>query len=77
MPLENIPVGTIIHNVELKKGKGGQLVRSAGNGAQLMAKEGNYCQIRLPSGEVRKVRKECRATIGEVGNIDHGKHHDR
>ena len=72
LPLENIPVGTIIHNIELKRGKGAQLVRSAGNGAQLMAKEGNYCQVRLPSGEVRKVRKECRATIGEVGNVDHG-----
>ena len=72
LPLANIPVGTIIHNVELKSGKGAQLVRSAGNGAQLMAKEGNYVQVRLPSGEVRKIRKECRATIGEVGNIDHG-----
>jgi len=72
LPLSNIPVGTIIHNVELKTGKGAQLVRSAGNGAQLMAKEGNYAQVRLPSGEVRKIRKECRATIGEVGNIDHG-----
>jgi len=71
LPLLNIPVGTIIHNIELKRGKGGQLVRSAGNGAQLMAKEGDYAQIRLPSGEVRKVRIECRATIGEVGNIDH------
>jgi large subunit ribosomal protein L2 len=72
LPLVNIPVGTVIHNVELKSGKGAQLVRSAGNGAQLMAKEGNYAQVRLPSGEVRKIRKECRATIGEVGNIDHG-----
>ncbi|HCU07706.1 MAG TPA: 50S ribosomal protein L2 [Clostridiales bacterium] len=72
LPLANIPVGTVIHNVELKNGKGAQLVRSAGNGAQLMAKEGNYAQVRLPSGEVRKIRKECRATIGEVGNIDHG-----
>lgn len=72
LPLSNIPVGTVIHNVELKSGKGAQLVRSAGNGAQLMAKEGNYAQVRLPSGEVRKIRKECRATIGEVGNIDHG-----
>ena len=71
LPLANIPVGTIIHNVELKAGKGGQMVRSAGNGAQLMAKEGNFAQVRLPSGEVRKVRIECRATIGEVGNIDH------
>jgi large subunit ribosomal protein L2 len=72
LPLANIPVGTMIHNVELKKGKGAQLVRSAGNGAQLMAKEGHYAQVRLPSGEVRKIRMECRATIGEVGNIDHG-----
>ncbi|MCR5482545.1 MAG: 50S ribosomal protein L2 [Clostridia bacterium] len=71
LPLANIPVGTVIHNVELKPGKGGQIARSAGNGAQLMAKEGEYAQVRLPSGEVRKVRIECRATIGEVGNIDH------
>ena len=71
LPLANIPVGTIIHNVELKAGKGGQMVRSAGNGAQLMAKEGAFAQVRLPSGEVRKVRIECRATIGEVGNLDH------
>ena len=71
LPLANIPVGTIIHNIELKPGKGGQMVRSAGNGAQLMAKEGNFAQVRLPSGEGRKVRIECRATIGEVGNLDH------
>ena len=71
LPLANIPVGTVIHNVELKPGKGGQLVRSAGNGAQLMAKEGQFAQVRLPSGEVRKVRIDCRATIGEVGNLDH------
>ncbi|MBE6030718.1 MAG: 50S ribosomal protein L2 [Clostridiales bacterium] len=71
LPLENIPVGTIIHNVELQPGKGGQLARSAGNGAQLMAKEEKYAQVRLPSGEVRKVRMTCRATIGEVGNLDH------
>lgn len=71
LPLANIPVGTLIHNIEMKIGKGGQLVRSAGNAAQLMAKEGDYCQVRLPSGEVRKLRKECRATIGEVGNQDH------
>ena len=68
LPLANIPVGTIIHNVELKPGKGGQLARSAGNGAQLMAKEGDYAQVRLPSGEVRKVSMRCKATIGEVGN---------
>ena len=71
LPLANIPVGTVIHNVELKPGKGGQMVRSAGNGAQLMAKEGNFAQVRLPSGEVRRVRIECRATVGEVGNLDH------
>jgi large subunit ribosomal protein L2 len=71
LPISNIPVGTMIHNIEMKPGKGGQLVRSAGNGAQLMAKEDKYAQVRLPSGEVRKVRMECRATIGEVGNEDH------
>ena len=71
LPLANIPVGTIIHNVELKPGKGGQMVRSAGNGAQLMAKEGAFAQVRLPSGEVRKVHIGCRATVGEVGNLDH------
>ena len=71
LPLANIPVGTIIHNIELKPGKGAQLCRAAGNGAQLMAKEGNYAQVRLPSGEVRKIAMNCRATIGEVGNIDH------
>jgi len=71
LPIANIPVGTLIHNIELKPGKGAQLVRSAGNGAQLMAKEGNYAQVRLPSGEVRMVRINCRATIGEVGNIEH------
>ena len=71
LPLANIPVGTLIHNVELKPGKGAQLVRSAGNGAQLMAKEEKYAQVRLPSGEVRKVLLVCRATIGEVGNVDH------
>jgi len=71
LPIANIPVGTIIHNIELKPGKGAQMVRSAGNGAQLMAKEGDYAQVRLPSGEVRMVRIECRATIGEVGNSDH------
>ena len=71
LPIANIPVGTIIHNIELKPGKGAQMVRSAGNGAQLMAKVGNYAQVRLPSGEVRMVRINCRATIGEVGNIEH------
>ena len=72
LPIKNIPVGTVIHNIEMKKGKGGQLVRTAGGGAQLMAKEGDYAQLRLPSSEMRKVRIECRATIGEVGNADHG-----
>jgi len=71
MPLMNMPVGTIIHNIEMKLGKGAQLVRSAGNSAQLMAKEGKYALVRLPSGETRLIRKECRATIGQVGNIDH------
>ena len=71
LPIKNIPVGTVIHNIEMKKGKGGQLVRTAGGGAQLMAKEGDYAQLRLPSSEMRKVRIECRATIGEVGNTDH------
>jgi large subunit ribosomal protein L2 len=71
LPLSNIPVGTIIHCIEMKPGKGAQMVRAAGNGAQLMAKEGDYASVRLPSGEVRRVRIECRATIGEVGNLDH------
>ena len=71
LPLKNIPVGTVIHNIELHAGKGGQLVRSAGNAAQLMAKEGNFVQVRLPSGEVRMIRSECKATIGQVGNLDH------
>ncbi len=71
LPLANIPVGTMIHNIELKEGKGGQLVRSAGAAAQLLAKEGDYAQIRLPSGEVRLVRQVCYATIGQVGNLDH------
>ena len=71
LPLKNIPVGTVVHNIELKPGKGAQMARSAGTKAQLMAKEGNYAQVRLPSGEVRMVRIECKATIGEVGNNDH------
>ena len=71
LPLANIPVGTFIHNVELYPGKGAQLARAAGIMAQLMAKEGDYAQVRLPSGEVRKVSMQCRATIGEVGNADH------
>lgn len=70
LPLEKMPVGTVIHNIELKPGKGGQMVRSAGNSAQLMAKEGKFAQVRLPSGEVRMVSLSCRATIGQVGNID-------
>ena len=71
MPLAKIPLGTLVHNIELKKGKGGQIARGAGTYAQLMAKEGEYAQIKLPSGEVRMVRLECRATIGQVGNTDH------
>jgi large subunit ribosomal protein L2 len=71
LPLANIPVGTEVHNIELHPGKGGQLVRSAGNSAQLMAKEGKYATLRLPSGEMRMVPLDCRATIGQVGNIDH------
>jgi large subunit ribosomal protein L2 len=72
LPIANIPVGTMVHNVELKEGRGGQLVRAAGGAAQLLAKEGDYAQIRLPSGEVRLVRQTCYATIGQVGNLDHG-----
>ena len=71
LKLKNIPVGTTVHNVELKPGKGAQMVRSAGAEAQLMAKEGKYAQLRLPSGEFRMVSVECRATIGQVGNISH------
>lgn len=71
LPLRKIPVGTVIHNLELRIGRGGQLVRSAGTGAQLMAKEGAYAQVKLPSGEVRKVHLDCFATIGQVGNVDH------
>ena len=71
LPLNNIPVGTVIHNVELKPGRGAQMIRSAGSWGQLMAKEDRYAQIRLPSGVVRKVLIECRATIGQVGNIEH------
>ena len=72
LPLENIPVGTEVHNIELYPGKGAQMVRSAGNSAQLMAKEGKYATLRLPSGEMRMVPIICRATIGTVGNIEHG-----
>lgn len=71
LPLSNIPVGTLVHNVELKPGKGGQIVRSAGGAAQVLAKEGEYAQVRLPSGEVRLVSQVCYATIGQVGNLDH------
>ena len=71
MPIENIPVGTLIHNIELNPGQGGKLVRSAGQSAQLMAKEGKYAHVRLPSGEMRLVMTRCRATIGTVGNTDH------
>ena len=71
LPIANIPVGTMVHNIELKEGKGGQMVRSAGTAAQLLAKEGDYAQIRLPSGEVRLVRQACYATIGQVGNLEH------
>ena len=71
LPLENIPVGTMVHNIELYPGKGGQMVRSAGNSAQLMAKEGKYATLRLPSGEMRMVPINCRATIGRLGNGDH------
>ena len=71
MPLRNIPLGSFIHNIELRPGKGAQMVRSAGTYAQLMAKEGDYAQVRLPSGEVRKVFIECKATIGQVGNVTH------
>ncbi len=72
LPLRNIPLGTTIHNVELYRGKGAQLVRSAGVSAQLLAKDGDYAQLRMPSGEVRKIRMECLATIGQVGNVEHG-----
>lgn len=71
LPLGNMPVGTTIHNIELKPGKGGQLVRSAGTSAQLLGRDGEFAIIRLASGEIRKVRQECRATIGQVGNPDH------
>ncbi|HEU0291794.1 MAG TPA: 50S ribosomal protein L2 [Anaerolineales bacterium] len=72
LPIANIPVGTLIHNIEVKEGRGGQMVRSAGGAAQLLAKEGDFAQIRLPSGEVRLVRQTCFATIGQIGNLDHG-----
>jgi large subunit ribosomal protein L2 len=72
LPISNIPVGTLIHNIEVKEGRGGQMVRSAGGAAQLLAKEGDFAQIRMPSGEVRLVRQTCHATIGQIGNLDHG-----
>jgi large subunit ribosomal protein L2 len=71
LPLSHIPLGTMIHNIELKPGKGGQMVRSAGGAAQLLAREGEYAQVRLPSGEIRKVLVRCMATIGQVSNLDH------
>jgi large subunit ribosomal protein L2 len=71
LPLRCIPEGTVLHNVELKKGKGGQIARSAGQSAQLLAKEGKYCHVKLPSGEIRKILSECFATIGQVGNAEH------
>ncbi len=71
LPLQNIPLGTVIHNIELQPGQGGKLVRSAGGAAQLMAKEGDYAQVRMPSGEVRRILVVCRATIGQLGNLDH------
>jgi large subunit ribosomal protein L2 len=71
LPLANMPVGTVVHNVELQPGRGGQLARSAGSGVQLMAKEGDLATLRLPSGEMRMVRTECRATVGTIGNADH------
>lgn len=72
LPIASIPVGTLIHNIELKEGRGGQIVRSAGGAAQLLGKEGDFAQVRLPSGEVRLIRQVCYATIGTVGNLDHG-----
>jgi large subunit ribosomal protein L2 len=71
LPLSAIPLGTVLHNVELRPGEGGKLVRSAGSSAQLMAKEGEYAQVRMPSGEVRKILMRCRATIGQLGNVEH------
>jgi len=72
LPISNIPVGTLIHNIELRAGRGGQIVRSAGGSAQLLGKEGDFAQVRLPSGEVRMIHQVCYATIGTIGNIDHG-----
>ncbi len=72
LPISSIPVGTMVHNIEMQEGKGGQMVRSAGTAAQLLAKEGEYAQVRLPSGEVRLIRQKCTACIGQVGNLEHG-----
>src|SRR5258706_2610687 len=72
LPISNIPVGTLIHNIEIKEGRGGQMVRAAGGAAQLLAKEGDFAQIRMPSGEVRLIYQTCYATIGQIGNLDHG-----
>ena len=72
LPISNIPVGTLIHNIEIKQGRGGQMVRSAGGAAQLLAKEGDFAQVRMPSGEVRLIYQTCYATIGQIGNLDHG-----
>lgn len=71
LPISNIPVGTLIHNIEVKEGRGGQMVRSAGGAAQLLAKEGDFAQVRMPSGEVRLIHQICYATVGQVGNLDH------
>jgi len=71
MPLRYLPLGTIIHNIELRIGKGGQLAKAAGTGAQILAKEGNYAQVRLPSSEIRKIHLDCRATVGQISNLDH------
>jgi large subunit ribosomal protein L2 len=71
LPLKNIPLGTQLHNVELRPGRGGQIARSAGSSVQLVAKEGDYASVKMPSGEIRKISMECVATIGQVGNIDH------
>jgi large subunit ribosomal protein L2 len=71
LPIGEVPLGTVVHNIELKVGQGGKMVRSAGNGAQVVAKEGDYVTLRMPSTEVRMVRKECLATIGQIGNVDH------
>jgi large subunit ribosomal protein L2 len=71
MPLRFIPLGTIIHNIELRKNKGGQVAKAAGSGAQILAKEGDYAQVRLPSSEIRKIHLDCRATVGQVSNLDH------